>query len=173
MPSAPNLTLIVGDARDPSAVARAVADCETVVSAVGPRTNTPQAVALLETTATNVVAAMRARGLARVIFVAGAGIALPGERRSLNQIAVSALVRRLAKWVVAGKERELMVYLESGLDWTAIRPPRVVSGPPTGRAHLENDRPSGLRVTSGDVATAIAAAIADPATVRKAPYVSA
>ena len=132
VPSAPNLTVVIGDARDPNAVGRAVADCETVVSAVGPRTNAPDAIALLEATATNIVAAMRARGMARVIFVAGAGIALPGERRSLDQRAVSTLVRHLAKWVVASKERELMIYLDSGLDWTAIRPPRVVNGPPTG-----------------------------------------
>lgn len=169
---APGLTVVVGDARDPSAVARVLGQSEAVVSAVGPRTNSPDAVALLEATATNVIAAMRAQGLTRVIFVAGAGLALPGERRSLGQRAVSALVRRLAKWVVAAKERELALYLESGLDWTAVRPPRVVGGAPTGRARLTHDRPGGLRVSSGDVAAAIAAALADPGTVRKAPYVS-
>lgn len=168
---APRLTLVVGDARDPEAVQRVVARSEAVVSAVGPRANTPDAVGLLETTAGNVIAAMRTEGVSRVIFVAGAGVALPGERRSLGQRAISALVRRLARWVVASKERELALYLESGLDWTAIRPPRVVEGPPSGRMRLAPDRP-GLRVTSGDVASAIAAAIADPTTVRKAPYVA-
>ena len=169
---APGVSAIVGDARDPTAVVRTLADCDIVISAVGPRTNTPDAVKLLEETATNVIDAMRARGLSRVVFVAGAGLALPDERRTMGQRAVSAVVRRLAKWVVAGKQREMDLYLASGLDWTALRPPRVVQGPSTGRARLTHDRPRSLRVTSGDVADAIAAVIDDPTFVRKAPYVS-
>lgn len=171
--SVPGVTVVVGDVRDPSAVARVLSGSEAVVSAIGPRENTADAVALLEATATNVIAAMREHGSRRVIFVAGAALALPGERRSLGQHMVSALVRRLARWVVAAKERELQLYMESDLDWTAVRPPRVVGGLPTGRARLTDDRPQALRVSSGDVAAAIAAALADPGTIRKAPYVSA
>ena len=165
------LTVLIGDARDLGAVASVVMDSDAVVSAVGPRTNTVDAVALLTSTATNVIGAMRTHGVSRVVFVAGAGVALPGERRSLGQTVISALVRRAAKWVVAAKERELSLYLVSAVDWTAIRPPRVVDGPPSGRARLANDRPRGFRVSSGDVAASIAAAIAEPATIRTAPYV--
>ncbi len=165
------VTLIVGDAREPGAVLRTLAGCDVVVSAVGPRINAPDAVPLLEATATNVITAMRTENLSRVIFVAGAGIALPGERRTIGQRVVSAIVRRLAKWVVASKEREMTLYLASGLEWTALRPPRVVAGPPSGRVQLTYDRPRALRVTSGDVAAAIAAVIADPTTIQKAPYV--
>src|SRR5688500_12924996 len=139
------LTVRIGDARDPGAVAGVIADSDAVVSAVGPRTNTADAVALLGSTAANAIAAMRAHGVSRVVFIAGAGGALPGERRTLGQKVISALVRRAAKWVVAAKERELSLYLESAVDWTAIRPPRVVDGPPSGRAQLANDRPRGFR----------------------------
>ena len=167
----PGVTSIVGDVRELDAVARTLADCDVVVSAVGPRTNTPDAVPLLEAAATNVIATMRAQRLSRIVFVAGAGLALPGESRSFGQRVVSALVRVLAKWVVASKEREMTLYLASGLDWTAMRPPRVVAGPPSGRVPPIHDRPRTLRVTSGDVAAAIAAVIADSSTIHKAPYV--
>jgi putative NADH-flavin reductase len=170
--AAAGMTAIVGDAREQSAVVRTLADCDVVISAIGPRANTADAVKLLEETATNVIGAMRAQGLSRIVFVAGAGLALPDERRTLGQRAVSAVVKRLAKWVVAGKQREMTLYLASGLDWTALRPPRVVKGPATGRVLLTHDRPRSLRVTSGDVAEAIAAVIDDPNFVRKAPYVS-
>ena len=169
---ASGVSAIVGDARERTAVVRTLADCDVVVSAIGPRANTPDAVKLLEETATNVIYAMRTQSLSRIVFVAGAGLALPDERRTLGQRAVSAVVRRLAKWVVASKQREMTLYLASGLDWTALRPPRVVKGPPTGRARLTHDRPYSLRVTSGDVADAIAAVIDDQNFVRKAPYVS-
>ena len=173
MKPARGLTILIGDARDLDAVAGVVADSDAVVSAVGPRRNTADAVALLAATAMNVISAMRTHGVSRVVFVAGAGVALPGEHRTVGQKVISALVRRAAKWVVAAKERELSLYLESALDWTAIRPPRVVDGPPSGRARLASDRPRGFRVSSGDVAASIVAAIADPETIRSAPYVVA
>jgi putative NADH-flavin reductase len=169
---AATLTVVSGDACDPGAVERVVEGSKVVVTAIGPRTNTPDAVTLLEETTTNVIAAMRVKRVTRVVFVAGAGLALPGERRSLGQRAISAFVKRVAKWVVTGKQRELTLYLASELDWTAMRPPRVVEGRPTSRFRLTYDRPHSLRVTSGDVAAAIASAIADPGTIRKAPYVS-
>lgn len=168
---AAGLMVVHGDARDPHAVANLVARADAVVSAVGPRANTPEAVALLEATAQNVIAAMHLAGVRRVIFIAGAGVALPGERRSVGQRLISALVRRLARWVVVSKERELALYLQSDLDWTAIRPPRVVEGPATGRAHIRSDRPGSYRVTSGDVAAVIAQVLADHTTIRQAPYV--
>src|SRR5688572_2032163 len=79
------LTVRIGDARDLDAVAGVVVDSDAVVSAVGPRTNTADAVALLGSTAANVIAAMRAHGVSRVVFIAGAGVALPGESRTFGQ----------------------------------------------------------------------------------------
>lgn len=172
LPRADRLEVVVGDARDGDAVARVVAGADAVVSAIGPHSNTPDAVALLDETARNIVSAMHAHGVKRVVFVAGAGLAIAGERRSLTQRTISGIVGLVARWVVAAKRRELAVFRESDLDWTAVRPPRVVPGAATGRARLTRDEPRGFRVTSGDVAVAILTALTDPDTIREAPYVS-
>lgn len=166
-------TQVIGDARHPDAVRRTLSGADSVVSAVGPRRNSAEAVELMESTTANVIASMRAEQLSRIVFVAGAGLAMPGETRALGQRLISSLVKRLAKWVVASKKRELELYLESGLDWTALRPPRVIRGPASGAARLTYDRPNKFRVTSGDVAAAIALALHDPETIGKAPYISA
>lgn len=172
VPRADRLEVVVGDVRDPDAVARVIAGSDAVVSAVGPRSNSPDAVALLDATARNIISAMHAHRVARVVFVAGAGIAIAGERRDLSQRMISGVVGVVARWIVAAKERELAAYRGSDLEWTAVRPPRVVPGPPTGRVQLTGDRPRSLRVTSGDVAIAILATLADRGTIRGAPYVS-
>ncbi len=167
----PGCSVVLGDARDLRAVSEVVAGSEAVISAIGPRANTPDAVALLELTARNAVTAMRANGVSRLVFVAGAGIALAGERRTPVQRVASFVVRRLAKWVVLSKEREMEIYLASGLSWTAMRPTRVIAGPATGFVRL-GDRPVGVRVTSGDFAEAILKVLADPAAEGTAPFVS-
>lgn len=167
------LTVVLGDAREQDAVSRILSGADALVSAVGPRSNTADAVALLDAAAANVIACMRAHDLSRVVFIAGAGLAMPGESRTFGQRAISSIVKRLAKWVVAAKQRELERYLESGLDWTALRPPRVVPGPASGAARLTYDRPHAFRVTSGDVAEGIVAVLGDTHTIKKAPYISA
>ena len=167
----PGCSVVLGDARDLRAVTEVVAGSDVVISAIGPRANTPDAVALLELAARNVVTAMQATGVSRLVFVAGAGIALAGERRTLVQRVAGFVVRRLAKWVVLSKERETEIYLASRLKWTAMRPTRVVAGPATGLVRL-GDRPVGFRVTSGDVAQAILSVVADPAAEGTAPFVS-
>ena len=167
----PGCSVVLGDARDLRAVTEVVAGSDVVISAIGARANTPDAVALLEVAARNVVMAMEATGVSRLVFVAGAGIALAGERRTLVQRVAGFVVRRLAKWVVLSKERETEIYLASRLKWTAMRPTRVVAGPATGLVRL-GDRPVGFRVTSGDVAQAILSVVADPAAEGTAPFVS-
>lgn len=168
---APGCSVVLGDARDLTAVAEVVAGSDAVISAIGPRGNTPDAVALLDLVARNVVTAMGEKGVSRLVFVAGAGIALAGERRSFSQRVAGFLVRRLAKWVVLSKEREMEIYLASRLKWTAMRPTRVIAGPATGFVRLD-DRPVGFRVTSGDVAEAILKVLTDPAAEGTAPFVS-
>jgi putative NADH-flavin reductase len=163
---------VVGDATDPAAVSRAVAGVDVVISAVGPRANDPAAVEQSEAIARNVVMAMREHHVPRVVFVAGAGISLDGERRSLTQRLATAVVRVFARWVVRAKEREMDVYRASELAWSAVRPTRVARGPRTGRVRITDDRPSGFQVTSGDVAEVMLRLAEDPASQRRAPFVS-
>src|SRR5688572_17867225 len=151
---------------------RVVDGADAVIALVGPRRNTPDAVTLLESVADNVVRAMRAHRVTRLVFVAGAGVALPGERRTATQHVASAIVRRLARWVAEAKEHETEIYRGSGLDWTAVRPVRVRKGSATGRAKATLDPPRGVFVTSADLADVIVAVLADARTIRTAPYIS-
>lgn len=69
------------------------------------------------------------------------------------------------------KRREYEVFGVSDLDWTLVRPPRVVAGPPTGRVVI-GDRLVSSSVTQGDLAEAMLRLATDRSFIRAAPFVS-
>ncbi|MEO8274125.1 MAG: NAD(P)H-binding protein [Chloroflexota bacterium] len=162
---------VVGDIRDADAVSNAVAGSEVVLWAVGATKNSADQVPVFETGARVLVEAMRAQGVHRLVALSGAAIPIPGERKPLSGLLMSAIVRVAARHVYLAKLREYEVFSRSGLDWTLVRPPRVVEGARTGRVVI-GDRLASSQVTQGDVADAMLRLAADPAAVRTAPFVS-
>ena len=161
---------IPGDVRDREAVERAVAGKDVVIAVLGPRTNGAAEVEALETGMRNLVAAMEALGVRRLIALSGAGITVPGEDKPLIDRIATRIVRRLAAQVVAAKQREYEVFSGSSLEWTAVRPPLVNDGAPRGyRLSLRLE--PGARVTRADVADAIADLATTGEFVREAPFV--
>jgi putative NADH-flavin reductase len=172
LPEVPGLTVTRGEPTDAVALARALDGAEAVLHAIGPRGNTASEEEAIVAVAEAVIRGMRDAGVSRIVLLSGAAVDVPGDRKDLTGRLVSAVVRRLVPHVVAAKQRELDLVRTSGLAWTAIRPPRVVAGPPTGRTRLTFDRVRGSRVTSGDVAEAMLASLADPGLIGKAAFLS-
>ena len=170
----PGLTMVAGDASDPAAVARAVIGLEAVISCLGTPRNEKQSVHFLASATSNIIAAMKLAHLKRLVAISGAGITIPGERKPFPHNAISALVGVLAREVVAAKQHEFTVLQESaGIAWTAVRPTRVVDGPPTDRFRVELEAGKmGMRVTRGDLARFIVGQLTDLIYIHRAPFVS-
>lgn len=162
---------VVGDIRDADAVSQAVAGSEAVLWTVGATRNTADQVPIFESGARILVEAMRSHGVRRLIALSGAAIGIPGERKPLSGLLMSAIVRVAARSVYLAKLREYEIFSRSDLDWTLVRPPRVVDGPPTGLVVI-GDSLASSQVTQGDIADAMLRLLLDPAAVRTAPYVS-
>lgn len=167
----PGVDVTVGDLTDAEAVARGVASSEAVIWAVGATRNEPDQVTLFERGARNLVEAMKRHGARRLIALSGAGITVHGERKPLGARLVSAVIGRIVRHVVDAKRREYEVFAASDLDWTLVRPPRVVPGGVTGRM-TAGLRLEGRQVTQGDVARFMVDQLADRTYVRAAPYIS-
>lgn len=105
----------------------------------------------------HVVRAAQQRPGVRLVTVSGAGVTLPGDRKGPGARLVSGLTRRLARDLVLDKEGEHQVLAASALDWTEVRPPRLVDRPPTGRWQLSEQAPglSARPVAKADVAAAM------------------
>jgi putative NADH-flavin reductase len=164
------LTWVVGDARDPESLAALMDGADVVVSALGPRRGDST---LHRDVAPLLVAAMRKAGVRRFIGVSGAGIDVPGDRKSRRDRVISALLQRLGGQTVQDKVLEQRTWADSGLDWTLVRAPRLIDGPPTGRVEHSPDRsPRRTSITRADLAVFLTDLAGGPDYVGQAPLVA-
>ncbi len=145
----------VGDVRDAGLVAEVVKGADAVLWCVGVTKGSGGDVG--RAVLPGLVAAMGEAGARRFVGVSGAGTDLPGDRKGAGARFVSALTHRLARDLVEDKEGEHRILTASGLDWTQVRPPRLVDRSGTGSYRLTGEAP-GLRaapVAKADVALAM------------------
>ncbi|MEZ4410118.1 MAG: NAD(P)H-binding protein [Polyangiales bacterium] len=159
------VTAFEGDALDAEAVARAVAGHDAVVSTLGPRKGSPPDLCSRGTT--NLVSAMKAHGARRIVQVTGAMISHPRERLGLVYRMIAATVPEAS---LRDRRLQEKAVMESGLDWTLVRPTRLTDAPPRGRWRDSPDARVGAfaSVARGDVADALVRALEDPASIGRA-----
>jgi uncharacterized protein YbjT (DUF2867 family) len=163
----------VGDVRDADVVAAAVKGAEAVLWCVGVTKGSGGDVG--RAVLPGLVGAMEESGVRRFVGVSGAGTDLPGDRKGAGARFVSALTHRLARDLVEDKEGEHRILTASGLDWTQVRPPRLVDRPGTRSYRLTTEAP-GLRaapVTKADVALAMVELAGGREWLSAAPYIVA
>lgn len=126
----PGLQEAVGDVLDAQAVAAAVAGQDAVISALGQSRPSP-AGHDLHPGASHIIAAMKAAGVTRLIWISSHGI---GDSRGHSGFMFEHIfvpLRLRAEF--ADKERQEALVTASDLDWTIVRPARLTNGPATGR----------------------------------------
>jgi uncharacterized protein YbjT (DUF2867 family) len=164
-------------AADPAALQPAVAGADAVLSGLGPHSNADAGIAARGTC--SIVAAMQATGVKRIVVVSAAPVgtvASPGNphppkhdpgdgffmRHLLNRIA-AAMFGKVYVDLAAMED----VLRDSGLDWTAIRPPRLTDKPPTGtyRTAFGQNLRGGLSVPRADLADFMLKVLGQPDTI--------
>jgi putative NADH-flavin reductase len=149
---------------DPAALATAVEGADAVLSGLGARSKADEGVATRGTRA--IVSVMQAAGTRRIVVVSAAPIGTvpspgrpsppkhdPGDgffvRHLLGPIVKAALRSHYAD--LAGMEDVLR---DSGLEWTAVRPPRLTNKPATGhyRTAVGQNVRGGVLISRADVA---------------------
>ncbi len=159
-----------GDARDPAALRDLLSGADAVVSALGPRRGDNT---LHRQVAPLLVTAMRDAGVRRFVGVSGAGIDVPGDRKSRRDRVLSALAQRVGGDTVRDKALERQTWAGSGLDWTLVRPPRLVDRPATGRVeHSASSSPRRTSIPRADLAAFLADLVDRPDYVQQAPLVA-
>jgi putative NADH-flavin reductase len=136
-----NLTVIVGDVADQQAVERAVAGHEAVFSCLGggvPLKHDPAVVAGIGF----IVDAMQRTGPARFIYLSFLGVR--DSRRQLGPLLGGIIVPLVLRREVADHEAKERLIVQSSLDWTIVRPPKLTNGAATGEFRHGN----GIRATS-------------------------
>lgn len=164
---AAGLTVISGQATDRDAVVDVVLGADAVVSALGPRgARTP---ALLATAAGHVVGAMDKAGIRRLVAVSAAGAFIEADP-DISAVVKFVLPRIFAKQFADVRQMESVIDA-SGLDWTLVRPTRLVDSAGTGRYRVRPDYapPDGRKIARSDVAHFIAGALTEKSWVGSRP----
>jgi putative NADH-flavin reductase len=167
VPAAKRLTIVEGDARDPAAVAAVIQGSDAVMSALGPRG--AKSPSLLAEAAANTVAAMKEADVRRLIAVSAAGAFIEADPDS------SALVRLILPRIFARQfadtRRMEEVIRASDLDWTLVRPTRLVNRPATERFRARSDFPPqrGMTISRAVVARFMVDALGQHSWIRAAP----
>lgn len=162
--------VVVGDSRDPKAITALLEGANAVVSALGPTAKEPT---LHQETTKVLIDAMRAAGVTRFVGISGAGIDVPGDRKSRRDKVISWLVRRLGGAVPADKAADYELWAASDRDWTLVRAPRLTENAPTGA--LEHDAHRSARstaLTRADLAGFLVETVENGGYVRQAPLVA-
>jgi putative NADH-flavin reductase len=163
-------------AADPAVLEPAVAGSDAVLSGLGPRSRSDAGIASAGTRA--IVRAMGATGVRRIVVVSAApvaSVASPGRPDPPPDPGDGFLMRHLLVPALAAAFRDVYADLalmedvlrDSGLDWTAVRPPRLTDGPLTGRYRTAIGRNlrRGLLVSRADVAHLMLAVLDRPETI--------
>jgi len=161
------IDVVAGDVLDPSAVSRAVAGAEVVISALGIGMHRHATTVYSQGTA-NIVDAMRTEGSRRLLVVSTASLEPPAPRRFGEWFVAKLLHKILARPYADMALMEQRIQ-DSDADWTLVRAARLTKGPTTGvyRTAVGEKLRGGWSISRADVAHYCLTHAADSATFRQ------
>lgn len=142
--------VIEGAATDPVAVDGAVAGCDAVLCALGPRSATALLRCdLMQATMRALLPAMERRGVNRLVLLSALGAGAPAAPLPLR-LAFRTVFRQIGR----DKSEAEDMLLASPVDWIAVYPPALTDGPRTGHyAHGDALALKGVpKISRADVA---------------------
>jgi uncharacterized protein YbjT (DUF2867 family) len=159
------LRVAIANLDDPETIARLLQGQEAVLSGIGPRSLRDGPVASSATTA--IIAAMHIAGVRRLVAVSAAPVGdMPPDEGLFGRLILYPLARTILRPVFSDLAVMEKAMWASGLDVTAVRPPRLTDGPLTRRYRRRTGGsvPHGVLISRADVADAMIGAVDDPAT---------
>jgi uncharacterized protein YbjT (DUF2867 family) len=160
---------VVPGLTDPGTLCTLLEGREAAVSGVGPRGRKDGPVASTATRA--MLAAMEASGVGRFVAVSAAPVGpVPVGESFLNRRILLPFIGALLRDVYADLTAMEADIRHSPLDWTVLRPPKLVDKPLTGRYRtaVGGNVARGYSISRADCAHAMLAALDDPATFGRA-----
>ncbi|MCA0050991.1 SDR family oxidoreductase [Mesorhizobium sp. B283B1A] len=172
---AENLTgaeLVEGDARDPTALTRAIAGCDAVISSLGTAMSPFREVTMLSTATRALVGVMERQNIRRLVSITGLGA---GDSRGHGGFFFDKLLLPLMlRKVYEDKDRQEDAIRGSTLDWTIVRPMVLNDRPASGRIKALTDLSGvhGGTIARADVADFVVQQLTTDTWLRKSPLIS-
>ena len=146
------VALVLGDATSADAAKRTVEGSDAVLSALGHAKGAPDD--LLAEVSSNLIAAMQADGVSRLVVLSSAAVVDAADRPSLFYRAARVLLRAVMPRVVRDHREQARLIEQSSLAWTIVRGPIVFTDGPRSRLSHAGPigRDSGPRISRADLA---------------------
>lgn len=165
------LTLAPGDVLERERVDAAVRGSDAVISVLGPTDRGARFVVSRGTR--NIIAAMHAHSVRRLIVTAGAGVADPADRPTMISRLFDITLRIFSWNVYEDMAQVVRLVRASDLDWTVVRVPMLTDGPGGGSLRVGYiGKGAGPRLVRSDLAEFLLDQLEDRTYLRKAPVVS-
>ncbi|MCW6511890.1 NAD(P)-dependent oxidoreductase [Lichenifustis flavocetrariae] len=171
-PLLPGTDIIEGDARDGEAVAKALAGCDGVISALGTKLSLLHEETLLSTATRVLIDAMQHRGIKRLVCITGIGA---GDSHGHGGFLYDRIVQPLLlNSTYHDKDRQEDEVRESSLDWTIVRPTNLTNGPATDDIRALTDLTDfhGGSIARADVARFLITELEDRHWAGKSPVIT-
>lgn len=169
----PGAELVEGDVRDEAALSRGLEGCDAVVSALGTRkVRLVGKVTLMSEGTRTLLAAMRQRGVRRLVCITGLGA---GDSAGHGGFAYDRLIKPvLLRTIYQDKDRQEAIIRTSGLDWVIVRPTVLTDKPATGsvRATVDLRGIHGGTISRADVAAFVVAQVGSDEWLGQTPLVT-
>ena len=166
------VTVRGADVFDVERIAVALEDVDAVVSAVGVGASR-RPTQVYSTGIANVLKAMSTTGAVRLAVVSAAPVGPREEQPVLQRRVAMPILERIFGATYADMSRMEAILRDSPVDWTALRPPRLMDKPPLGQYRLDRlPLPKGRAITIGDLATALLDCVTRTDRQREALYVA-
>lgn len=164
--------LFEGDARDETALTRAIAGCDAVISSLGTPMSPFREVTLLSKATNALVSVMKRQGVDRLVCITGMGA---GDSRGHGGFLYDRVFQPLMLGkVYKDKDRQEAVVKASSLNWTIVRPTVLNDKPPRGEIRAMTDL-SGIHggaISRADVAEFVVRQLTDATWLHKTPLIT-
>jgi putative NADH-flavin reductase len=126
-----NLEIIKGDVFQPATFENALKEKDAVVSCLGTKDRKPTTV--YSEGINNIATLMQKAGVNRIICISAGAVIIPPKSSFLLKFVVKNILQQLFKYTYADMLLMEKLLMESGLNWTVIRAPRLTNGKRTGK----------------------------------------
>jgi putative NADH-flavin reductase len=167
------LRVLQGDVLNPAEVADAIVGHQAVLSALGARTL--KKTGILARAIPNILAGMQRHYVTRLIVLGAAGAQRDYGKyqNALTRIVYGVAKRTVLRHPFADQAAQERLLAASEIDYTIVRPSRLMDTPFTGKYRVLPDAmPSGsLRISRADVADFMLIQLTDPRFHRQGPFI--
>ena len=162
-----NLQIVQGDVMKPNTLEEHLENKDAVISAIGK--SSLKKTSLYSQGNNNLIEAMKRAGTNRAFFISASGLEVNPTHSLLIKFATKFILQALLRNMYADLWAMEKIIKESNINWTIMRPPKLLDSPVTGnyRTTADGFLNNGLKISRADVAHFIVHNLTNETIVRK------